>query len=199
MLSSHLGALQIQREKCQPVISQEEKSDIPRMSAAGNWEQHGQKKSYTEASIPGAQQLPIWSMNLSFGEESIPRVMVSLIEEGDIFWSVNRLSHRRSSVFHPYTQSVLEKSLNVCMPLNAPVWRKVRCFLAGYVWSCIDEEGETKQYATQWGKFLSLYDVTWRMELFKFHSILKYFFSWITPQMIKKTVKKTVMDAFSFM
>lgn len=57
MLSSHLGALQIQREKCQPVISQEEKTDIPRMSAAGNWEQHGQKKSYTEASIPGAQQL----------------------------------------------------------------------------------------------------------------------------------------------
>lgn len=55
------------------------------MSAAGNWEQHGQKMSYTEASIPGAQQLPIWSMNWSFGEESKPRVMVSLIEEGDVF------------------------------------------------------------------------------------------------------------------
>lgn len=56
------------------------------MSAAGNWEQHGQKKSYKEASIPGAKQLPIWSMNWSFfGEESKPRVMVSLIEEGDTF------------------------------------------------------------------------------------------------------------------
>lgn len=68
---------------------------------------------------------------------------------------------------------MLEKSLNVYMPLNAPVWRKVHCFLAEYVWSCIDEEGERKQYATQWGKSLSHYVVTWRMELFKFHGTLK--------------------------